>query len=190
MHLHLLLLLLLLLGRRRARPVCRFLRVPRRRVQQRADFGDGARARVALLALALARRRRLRDLRGVLMRGPVRAGHERRNGGVVRVVRRHRVHVVRGDGREALYPTRGPGRGCARRLEGRGDERAALVRELFGARARVRALEEAALVAELRGAHHKVRGRGKRRRENRLRTTLPGVRLERRQVDVSVVRQL
>ena len=73
---------------------------------------------------------------------------------------------------------------------------APFVWELLRPRARVRALEETALVAELHVGDGRVSDRPWRaeedgtRKEASTHTTLPGVRLDRRQVEVSVVRQL
>lgn len=123
----------------------------------------------------------------VLIRRPTADRGEVRRGGrgawvLVRVMlRRHtlRGHLV--GRRDALAAT---GRGAA--LEGGGREWAALVRELLWPRAGVGAFEEAALVAELRVVEL---GRVEEEEEG-ARTTLPGDKLERRQVLVSVVQQL
>ena len=86
--------------------------------------------------------------------------HQRCDRGVVRVVRREGLHLpmlvvavvhllsvmVRRRHRRETARRRGRAR---RRLEGRGDQWTALVRELVRARARMRALEKTTLVAEL-----------------------------------------
>ena len=132
-------------------------------VEQRADLGQRARV--------MARRR------AVLTR------HKWRNRWMAVVVRRERVHRRRHGGQARRIR-----RGRPRRLEGRRHKRPSFVRELLWTRARVRALEETTFIAELFQAYQPCES-GRPTRE-KVRTTFPGVKLERRQVDVSVVRQL
>lgn len=88
-----------------------------------------------------------------------------------------RVGIGGGDGRQLVG-----GRGAT--SEGRGGERAALVGELLWAGTRVRALKQTTLVAQLGNSEYEVKTKNKRH------TTLPGLRLDLRQVEVSVVQQL
>ncbi len=66
-------------------------------------------------------------------------------------------------------------------------EWATFVRELFGPGPGVGPFEQTTLVAQLERI--KVRERNEKKKEKKL-TTLPGLRLDRRQVEVSVVQQL
>lgn len=172
--LHPVLLLLLLLDTLR-----NGRRAPANRgVEQRADLRHLARVPLALLLLALLLMRLL-ILRIVLLLLMPIALHQRRDRRVVRVVRRERLHlslrvgmvpvvdlrlrvVVRGGHRrEAARPR---GRRARRGLEGRRDERAALVWKLVWTGARVRAFEETTLVAELDKNKRVSIGHGEQRR--------------------------
>ena len=155
----------------------------RRRIQQRADLRHLARVALILLVLALSLLLTLLVLRIVLLLRllglvvPITL-HQRRDRGVVRVVRREGLHLpmlvvtvvhllsvmVRRRHRRETARRRGRAR---RRLEGRGDQWTALVRELVRARARMRALEETTLVAELNrsGSLSQYQARSKVRRD-------------------------